>query len=417
LEGEPNGAHVAPGSFRDPQGQVIECGDRIFRVLHAPLAPFPDTWADTGPLADLVSAGKVWPARPLQRNDVPESALRLASADAVGFLEHPRLTPITYPYEWPFQLLKRAAMLHLGIHREVLKRGLTLSDGSAYNVQFAGTKPVFLDSLAFVPYVEGQPWAGYTQFCETFLNPLLLAAMGSAAQLDMYRGRLRGITSAEVSRQLGLLGALRRGVFMHVTVNAMAGGGAGTGKSGRRPKLSLAGLDLLLATLERAITRLELPKSRRGWVQYEGENTYSASQRSGKHAAVCAFVERTRPALVLDLGCNTGEYAEAAIASGARGVIGMERDGAAADRAVSRADGLAGPFLPLQMDVQNMSPSQGWNLAERTSISERVKPDALLCLALVHHLVLGDGLPLDRVVKAIDGAAHRGTVGTSPASL
>jgi ribosomal protein L11 methylase PrmA len=409
LSDVPDGAHRAPGSFRDPQGQVIEYGDRVFRALHAPLAPFPATWSETGPLADLVLSGKVWPARPLERQDVPVDALRLAPGDTTGFLEHPRLSPITYPYEWPFQLLKRAALLHLGVHRDVLKRGLTLSDGSAYNVQFVGTRPVFLDSLAFVPYVEGQPWAGYTQFCESFLNPLLMAAMGSAAQLDLYRGSLRGITSREMSRQLGWFGALRFGVFMHVTVNAMAGSGAPKPQTSR-PKLSRAGLDLLLASLERAITRLELPKARDGWSTYESDNSYSSQQRSEKHAAVHAFIARTQPALVLDIGCNTGEYAESALKAGARKVIGFERDGAAVDRAVSRADGLAERFLPLQMDVQNLSPSQGWNFAERSSLTERVKPDALMCLALIHHLVIGEGLPLDMVIRTIVSMAPRGII-------
>jgi ribosomal protein L11 methylase PrmA len=410
LADVPGGAHPAAGSFRDPQGQVIECGDHIYRALHAPLAPFPATWSDTGPLAELVRSGKVWPARPLERDDVPPAALSLAPADTVGFLEHPRLAPITYPYEWPFLLLKRAALLHLGVHRDVLKRGLTLSDGSAYNVQFIGTRPVFLDSLAFVPYVEGQPWAGYTQFCETFLNPLLMAAMGSTAQLDLYRGNLRGITCREMSRQLGWLGALRFGVFMHVTVNAMAGAGTGRAPTSRRPRLSRAGLDLLLASLERAIVRIELPKARAGWSTYESDNSYSARQRTEKHAAVHAFVARTRPALLLDIGCNAGEYAESALKAGATQVVGIERDGAAVNDAVARADRLAQPFLPLQMDVQNLSPSQGWNFAERVSLTERVKPDALMCLALLHHLVLGEGLPLDMVVRTFVSMAPRGII-------
>jgi SAM-dependent methyltransferase len=125
---------------------------------------------------------------------------------------------------------------------------------------------------------------------------------------------------------------------------------------------------------------------------------------------VSEFVARTRPALVLDIGCNTGEYAELALQAGAERVVGLERDGDAVNQAVLRADRLDKPFLPLQMDAQNMSPRQGWDLAEREALVERVKPDALLCLALLHHLVLGEGLPLDSVVRTIVSMAPRGLI-------
>ncbi len=39
---------IAAGSFRDPQGQVIEFGASVFRALRSPTASFPETWADGG---------------------------------------------------------------------------------------------------------------------------------------------------------------------------------------------------------------------------------------------------------------------------------------------------------------------------------------------------------------------------------
>ena len=401
---------AAPGSFRDPQGQVIELGGRIYRALQAPLAPFPDTWSEGGPLADLVSEGKVWPGAPLERVAAPATLLEAAPA-AAGFLEHPRLDPITFPYEWPFTLLKRAALLHLEVHREVLRRGLTLSDGFAFNVQFVGSRPVFIDALAFVPYVEGQPWAGYTQFCESFLNPLLLASRGNSAWLDMYRGRLRGISTRETARELGWLGAMRAGAFMHVILNSLADSPRGGGETRRQPNFSKAGMDLLLASLEKTIRKLEFPGAgKAGWQSYEGCNSYSDAQRAAKHAAVKDFIGRLRPKLVLDIGCNTGEYSQAALEAGAASVVGLERDEPSVNRAVARADALDKPFLPLQVDVQNPSPAQGWALAERRALPERVRADAMLSLAVLHHVVLGEGVPLDLAVPGLVALAPRGII-------
>jgi ribosomal protein L11 methylase PrmA len=411
--GTPAVARAAPGSFRDPQGQVFESGARIFRALYAPLAIFPQTWSDPGPLAEFVAAGKLWPAVPLSVDAVPDD-VRAAAPGAVGFLEHPRIATISFPYEWPFELLKRAALLHLELHRALLKRDLALSDGYAYNVQFVGTRPAFIDALAIVPYVEGQPWAGYTQFCESFLNPLLLASRGCENWQDSYRGRLRGIRTREVARQVGFWGAWRAGALLHVFVNSQAearGAGAPPPTGAKTPKVSRAGLDLMLASLERCIRKLSLPTPRAAhWGGYEGDNSYSDEQRSKKHDAVREFVARTRPSLVLDIGCNAGEYTQVALAAGAQSAIGLERDAQAVNLAVRRADGLAQPFLPLQLDIQNPSPAQGWSLEERRSLRDRLEPDAVLCLALIHHLVIGEGVPLDRVVRGIVALAPTGLI-------
>lgn len=330
---------------------------------------------------------------------------------ARGFLEHPPFSPITYPYEWPFQLLKRAALLHLEVHRAVLKHGLTLADGSAFNVQFVGTRPVFLDALAFVPYVESHAWAGYSQFCESFLNPLLLAARGSDSWIDLYRGSMRGVSTREVARQLGLLGALRAGVTLHVYVQSLVGSRSSEPQGKRRSRSSRAGLDLLLSGLQKTISSLDLPRATRSeWFGYEQCNSYSEAQRSLKHSAVADFVARCRPALLLDLGSNAGEYAAEALAAGASRVVGFERDAGALHQAVTRGDALDERYLPLQIDLLNPSPAQGWNLEERTAITERVKADAVLCLALVHHLVLGAGIPLAQALRGIVRLAPQGLV-------
>ena len=388
---------------------MVEYGASIFRALHAPSAPFPDTWAVGGPLDALVSAGKLWPGRPVSVDAVP-APLREFLPKAVGFLEHPRLSLITYPYEWPFALLKHAALLHLEVHGDALRSGFTLTDGSAYNIQFVGAKPVFIDSLAFVPYQDGQPWAGYAQFCESFLNPLLLASRGDLSVNDVYRARLRGVATAEVARQLGWWGALRTGSFIHVIVNAAAQSSTATSSSQRRSNSTRGGLELLLGSLRRTIERLELPREQRDWSKYETHNSYNESERAAKAAAVRDFADRVRPALLLDAGCNAGEYSEIALEAGAQQVLGLERDAGAANQAVVRARTLKKPFLPLQVDIHNPSPAQGLDLAERRSLRERATPDALLCLALLHHLVLGEGVPLAGALRSIVGLAPRGLV-------
>src|SRR3546814_6517392 len=47
----------------------------------------------------------------------------------------------------------------------------------SYNIQFDGPRPVFIDVLSFRRYREGEFWTGHRQFCEQFLNPLLMRAL------------------------------------------------------------------------------------------------------------------------------------------------------------------------------------------------------------------------------------------------
>jgi hypothetical protein len=51
----------------------------------------------------------------------------------------------------------------------------------------------------------------------------------------------------------------------------------------------------------------------------------------------------------------------------------------------------------LLLDLTNPSPGQGWAGRERLSLEERGPADAILSLALVHHLAIGHNLPLDRI--------------------
>ena len=69
---------------------------------------------------------------------------------------------------------KDAALWSLKVQQTSLEFGMTLKDSSAYNIQFCNGKPIFIDTLSFEKYREGEPWVAYRQFCQHFLGPLAL---------------------------------------------------------------------------------------------------------------------------------------------------------------------------------------------------------------------------------------------------
>ena len=177
-----------PGSFRDPGGRVYLVDDRVFRSVNAPAMDDFNFVQDSGVIEDLQSRGWIVASEVVDPSVVGQE---IAGAELV--LEHPRIPFVSYPYEWSFSALKAAALRHLDIQLAALDYGVTLSDATAYNIQFIGAQPVFIDRLSFVRYHDGEFWVAHKQFCEQFLNPLLLRALTGVPHNSWYRGAQEGI--------------------------------------------------------------------------------------------------------------------------------------------------------------------------------------------------------------------------------
>ena len=178
-------AAVEAGSFRDPDSRVFLRDGAVYRALSR------SGWADWEALAatPLVADDRLIATEPADVDDLPE----LAGEPAAGALRHERVPFVSYPYEWPFSMLKDAALLQLAVGRRALEHDLTLKDASAYNIQWRGAKPVFIDVGSFERLREGEPWAGYRQFCMLFLYPLMLQAYKRLPYHALLRGSLDGI--------------------------------------------------------------------------------------------------------------------------------------------------------------------------------------------------------------------------------
>jgi ribosomal protein L11 methylase PrmA len=397
-----------PGSFRDPSGYVAHCGDRIFRVLREDAFGAFEKLKSSGLLAELVAQKQLVPS---------EVTLEPVLADlASRVLEHEPIHFISYPYEWPFGLLKRAALFHLDLHLRALESGFTLTDASAYNVQFVGTKPIFIDPLSLVPYSEGQLWFGQRQFHEQFLNPLLLTALLKIPFNPWYRGAIEGISSEDLANVLRVRHKLSWRVWSEVLapvwLQKSARKKASKVTAATQRKLPLSGFRFMLRNLRTWIAGMRDPfaTATTTWSDYAAVNSYLPEEEKRKQAFVSDFVRRLRPRMIWDLGCNTGLYSETALRAGAQYVVGFDSDHGALSLAVQRSLGADLNFLPLQMDACNPSPSQGWHQQERAGLSARSRPDAILALALEHHIAIGRNVPLPMLLDWMIDLADSGVV-------
>jgi ribosomal protein L11 methylase PrmA len=178
-----------------------------------------------------------------------------------------------------------------------------------------------------------------------------------------------------------------------------------------RVRLPLAAFRRILLGLRDWIASLE-PRDRGKtvWRDYAHSNSYSSDEARAKARFVGEFAAATRPALLFDLGCNSGEYSKAALAAGARLAIGFDFDAGALERAYVRARAERLELLPLHLDATNPSPSQGWAQHERKGLRERGPADGVLALAFVHHLAVAKNVPLDFVVEWVVDLGRAGVI-------
>ncbi|MEX2662743.1 MAG: hypothetical protein WD227_12505, partial [Vicinamibacterales bacterium] len=271
-----------PASFRDPSGHIYHLNGRILRTVAHRAVPGYERVRDTGLLRKWIDAGRV-----VDTTEVPVSELSVEGPEPAYLLEHARIPFISWPYEWPFAALKAAALLHLDLQIEALARDVQLSDATACNVQFDGARPVFIDVLSFVPYREGDYWMGHRQFCEQFLNPLLLRALCGVPHNAWLRGSPEGITATELNAVLPAARKVSWNVFSQVTLPARVdrAGGASPARAGQKPRPPLKRFAYrgLLAQLRGWIARLE-PRghTRTTWSDYETSHTYADAEHRAK---------------------------------------------------------------------------------------------------------------------------------------
>jgi len=394
-------------SFRDPSGFIFRYENNIYRQVNRVFAEDFDRFIESGLYQALVDKGYLLAHEVVSDTSVPR-------ADSCHCILHPtQLVYISHPYEWCFSQLQDAAMLTLWIQTVALKYGFSLKDASAYNVQFVAGKPVFIDTLSFAPYHEGEPWSAYLQFCKHFLAPLALMAYVDVSLSKLLITNINGIPLETASRLLPLRTRLSMRLQTHLHLHAKFQSSYSdiarkrkdqkAAKVGIRAKrISKTGLQGIVESLAGAVRRLKPAQYDTEWANYYDETNYSDSASLAKRELVESFlVEINRPLnIIQDLGSNTGEFSRIA-AKYATLVVSQDIDPVAVEKNYLhlKQEGSATNVLPLLQDLGAPAPAIGWANAERDSLIKRAKCDLVMALALVHHLAIGNNVPLDKIAS------------------
>lgn len=386
-----------PSSFRDPNGFLFEEKNELFRQVNLEYQDNYDLLNTSGLYAALVKDGLLIAHEEVDHPaPVAEKAYKILKPERLGF--------ISYPYEWSFSQLKDAAFLTLTLQKRAIEHGMILKDSSAYNVQFhpATGKPIFIDTLSFEAYVEGEPWVAYKQFCQHFLAPLALMKHKDIRLGLLLREFIDGVPLDLASKLLPFLTRLNSGLLIHIHLHATAQKSFSDKtveiKNVRQSvsKISLLGL---IDSLERTINKLTWNPGGTEWGAYYDQTNYSTDSFGQKAEIVRLYLDEIQPESVWDLGGNTGVFSRLASEKEIN-TVSFDIDPTAVEiNYLQTKKEKGGHLIPLILDLTNPSPSIGWAHDERASLKERGPVDTILALALIHHLAISNNLPLEKVAQ------------------
>jgi len=384
---------VLPSSFRDPAGFVFRSEGVLHRAILAPGRPHYDRLMSSGLYDELVAANLLVPHAEVPAPEGrPDDLYKVIRPDEVPF--------VSYPYEWSFSELQDAALATLEIEKRALRRGMSLVDASAFNIQFLRSRPVLIDTLSLREAVEGEPWTAYGQYCRHFLAPLALMSLRDVRLGRLLQVHLDGVPLDLASALLPTGSKRRAALLLHIHLHARSQkryeGRSVRVAKGRVSRQARLGL---IDSLQSGTRRLRWRAEGTEWADYYADTNYTPEGREAKLQAVKGYIARVRPRTVWDLGANVGDFSRAAAALGAD-VIAFDVDPACVERNYLRVRAEQETnVLPLLQDLAAPSPRLGWENEERQSLLDRGPADAVLALALIHHLAIGNNVPLERAAR------------------
>jgi SAM-dependent methyltransferase len=402
-------------TFRDPAGELQLTDACALRRIR-PAAEEETRAFLASPLRlALEQSGDLIPSRIAE----PGSQPRIAAGEF--WLEHPRIDPISYPWEWTTAQWRAAAELTLRIAGQAIDAGWTLKDATPLNIVFDGPRPILVDVLSFERRdPHSSVWLAYGQFVRTFLLPLIAAKYLSwPLQATMFaRDGYEPRQIYEALPRWRRISPDLLDVVTLATVFERPGPSPDRGSARAAAKKTSSATDPALAThlLQKRILRLgkqirnaTSQRSHSQWSQYEkSAGHYQPSDVDEKQQFVKSILSRCRPGRVLDIGANTGTYSLLAADAGAK-VVSLDSDSAALEVLWRAAAKQKKTITALVADIARPTPAAGWRNREHFSLLDRLTGefDLILMLAVIHHLILRHQLPLTHIASLCAALTRR----------
>jgi SAM-dependent methyltransferase len=401
---------IEHSSFRDSSGFVFYYNDSVYRYIDTSYRDNYKCFLESGLYKHLIEDELIIPHSETDLKNERRGFVNFYRENIVKnlpdsfkqykIIKLEMLPFISYPYEWCFGQLKDAALLTLKIQKKALQHGMTLKDCSAFNIQFRGSHPLFIDTLSFEKYSEGKPWTPYRQFCSHFLAPLSLMVYTDNNMNKLLSNYLDGIPLPLANKLLPVRSNLNLSLYSHIKLHAKGERFFSKKRiSQNRFTVGKYGVLGLVESLESAVKSLKLKNSRSQWNSYYDRIDYSPAAFVHKKEIISDLLKVIKPSKLLDIGSNTGTFSFIA-QSRADSVVSIDCDHLSIEKNYYELrEKKILNILPLVIDIASPTPGLGWENKERCSFIWRLSVDTILALALIHHLFVSFNMPFYKIAE------------------
>lgn len=393
----------------DDRGKVYISDERILRKIS------PEYRSKALELLDIFNANSL-----SERGFAPTT---ITSNDDELVLEHQRY-PISFPYEWPSVTLKEAALFHLEKLVELEELGLTLKDCLPENVLFERGQPHFVDFLSIVRIEElaQEQWLSKGSTDSSFLRKKVIQQMFGRHFLVPLLAYEAGMT--KFARKV-----LRSHACRMRTRKYHLGDLVLSCPPHRLPKLLFRisryaaafryGPSELYTSLARMIGSITLHDTK-GYARYYARKNEdfaldpSPDWKSKQQSVHTALKHFSRESL-LDIGANTGWFSKLAVKNGYT-VTSTDIDESSLNAFFKDVRHEALPVTVAKCawgDLDQRIGNDGKaceSSAYFSSLLDRMEPDVIMMLGLIHHLALGENRTLHTIFSTIAENCSAGAI-------
>ena len=384
----PNNIH--PASFRDPAGFVFKNEALYYRYVSK-------RYQQHYEYANSHNVFKEAIEKKLLLSFEETDAVIINSIDHYKTLLPQQIDFITYPWEWSFEQLRDAAIVTLEICRIALKKGMILKDATPLNLQFVDGKFQWIDHLSFEIYQQGNAWVAYRQFCEMFLNPLIVASFTGMEAHRIMLAYPKGISAKQTAALLPFKSKWRLHIQLHVFLQAKMQDKQHK-TIPRSQNFTAPKILRIIDSLQACIQSLQYKTASSVWGNYYDETIISQAYLNEKKEIIRNILQTIPYQSVLDAGCNDGEMAK--LCNAQASIVAADADSTCIDHLHTQIkQNHIKNICPVVLDLTHPSGAMGWDNSEQNAFFLRKEYDLIFAFALIHHLAIGSNIPLDKIAE------------------
>jgi hypothetical protein len=398
----------------DPMGFLFKYNNKIFRAINNSRREEVQYLFESGAIDELN-----------RNNLIPFTKISDLTLEGYNLvLEHEKIDVVIYPTEWSFTMLRDAATLVLQINQILSKYDFETRDSHGYNVLFHHSTPKFVDIGSFGRKTTNKYWSGKDNFREFYYYTLYMWSKGNSViskqflindgkylntkdyEFFIYKYSFaRILPSKYLERFFFYLRLIRN--LQKFKVNEIL--------IVKKGKLKINLLKILMALsilglipnnhanfkrLKRKIKRFKPPSVITEWGEYHSDlDNHSLFTKGSRFGLIIDLVKSLNIRTVFEIAGNQGLLSEE-LGKNEITVICSDIDERAVDLMYLRAKKSNAKLFPVLLDF--LSPIyQNLYYAESNSVFSRYKSEAVIALALAHHLILTRKVPIDIIFEAL----------------